>query len=88
MHRLLNSSVYSVHVKRKDGTVQFFKGMHIAGVWEGHLILSADPPGSGLNATPSHTEPLETLFRAGMTWTDEDADAPGEGPPDGYLSGL
>lgn len=78
--------MFSVYLRRKDGSLDYFEGMHIAGVWDDHLILSVDPPGSGLHATPSHTEPLETVDRVELIWTDDEADAPGEAPPDGYLS--
>lgn len=53
----------AVLVIRRDGTKTFFPGHHIAGYWEGDLVLSSDPPGGGADVTPTHLEPIGQILR-------------------------
>lgn len=65
---------FAVLVMRKDGTKEFFPGCHIAGYWNGDLILSSGEQGIGVSVRVDHREPAENVLRVEVVARDEDDD--------------
>ena len=66
----------AVLVMRRDGSKQFFPGCHIAGYWDGDLVLSKGEPGVGLDVVIDWREPISGIERVELV--SEDADEPGD----------
>ena len=64
---------------RTDGSKQFFPGFHVAGYWDGDLILSKGEQGVGMYARADHREPLSGVERVELCArdTEEDEASPG-----------